>query len=86
MNINNKKCLVFEKDIKKDKINEFFNFENEYFGPKAPEFATITKKDIINICKDFIINYELDKDDIIELFIMLLKPHQCRAQLLNNVN
>tara|TARA_R110000772_G_scaffold111119_1_gene214862 strand:- start:2807 stop:3349 length:543 start_codon:yes stop_codon:yes gene_type:complete len=72
MNINNKKTLLFNTKYKKEKIEELIKFEKEYFGPKVPEHQKINKKDIINICKTFIINYELEKEDIIELFVQLL--------------
>jgi hypothetical protein len=84
MNINNKKTLLFNLNTKQEKIEEMLKFQNVYYGITAPYNSKINKKDIIKICSEFIINYELDKEDIIELFIELLKKDRCPAQLLNN--
>ena len=71
--INGTKCIVFNDNITNNKINELMLLNEYKLITEEPKLNfEMNKKDLIKICKDFIIANELNRDDIIKLFITLL--------------
>ena len=71
--INGTKCILFNDNITTNTINELISIHDYELINEEPKLNfDVNKKDMIKICKEFIIAHELNRDDIIQLFLTLL--------------
>jgi len=72
LNINGVKCIIFNKDIDKEKLNDLIKLDNYAYTEIEPNKLNNNNDNIVSIATNYIINEGLTKDEIIEVFIKLL--------------